>query len=192
MDELVQESDLIVIGTLQAVSQHSKNGIDYGEGFILIEKIVSGNVKTNDGFPLKETDKIHLKWQNSSMIACPRIEHKGNENQKKVWLLTVEPDKTVRADYPGRAVSLDDLAEVKKQLKKQKVSNRTARTVSVQSEESSLVQAQTVEETADDFKCMYSLKENKTKEYSLFQAFLVVLAAIPLYCFLYRSRFKIR
>ncbi len=192
LDELVKESDLIVIGTLQSVSEYSKEDTDYGEGMILIEKVVSGNIKTINGFPLKAGDKIQLKWQNLSMIACPRVEHKGSENKKEIWLLTVENDKTVRADYPGRSVPLDNLAEVKKYLPKQNPTNKNAKIVNTQNDEEQISQMLSVEKTSEVIKCPLYSEQSKQKEYSPFQAFLIILASMSLYYLLYRSRFKIR
>lgn len=192
LDELVKESDLIVIGTLQSVSEYSKEDTDYGEGMILIEKILSGNVKTINGVPLKAGDKIQLKWQNLSMIACPRVEHKGSENKKEIWLLTVENDKTVRADYPGRSVPVGNLSEVKKYLQKQKSSNKTAKIVKTQNDEEQTSEIQPVEQTTEVIKYPLNSDESKQKEHSPFQAFLVVLLSMSLYYLLYRSRFKIR
>lgn len=192
LDELIKESDLIVTGTLQSVSEYSKEDTDYGEGIILIEKVVSGNVKTINGFPLKTGDKIELKWHNLSMIACPRVEHKWSENKKEIWLLTVENDKSVRADYPGRSVSLDKLDEVKKHLRKRKSSNKTAQIVKTQNDGWQISQPIIAEQTSEIVYCALHSEESKQKEYSPFRALLVILASISLYYLLYRSRFKIR
>ena len=105
LEELVEDSDLIVVGTLQTVSEYTKDETDFSEGRILVESIIYGNVKTETNQFLKANDKLYLKWQNLSYIACPRIEHKYVLNQKGIWLLKVDPDGSVRADYPGRFVS---------------------------------------------------------------------------------------
>ena len=120
LDELTKDSDLIVVGTLQSVSEYTENGIDYGKGNIVVEKVIFGNVKNADGFSLKPGDNLRLEWRNKSFIACPRIEHKYSENKKEIWLLTVEPDATVRANYPGRSRSLDELREIEKLLRNTK------------------------------------------------------------------------
>ena len=192
LDELVRDSDLIVIGTLQSISEYSKEDTDYGEGMISIEKVLSGNVKTINGFPLKAGDGVQLKWHNLSMIACPRVEHKWSENKKEIWLLTVENDKTVRADYPGRSMSLDNLAEVKKNLQKQNSSNKTAKIVKTQNDAGQISQPLLAEQTSETVYCALYSEESKQKEYSPFQALLVILASISLYYLSYRSRFKIR
>ncbi len=190
LDELVKESDLIVIGTLQSVSEFSKENTDHGEGRILIEKVLAGNVKTVDGFSLKAGDEIQLKWQNLSMIVCPRVGHKSSENKKEIWLLTVDPDKTVRADYPGRSRSLDEFAEVKRYLRKS--SSKTAKIVRTQKEIKQIIQPPSVEQISEIIKYPLHSEESKGKENSPFQALLVILTSISLYRLLYRSRFKIR
>lgn len=101
-EELIQETDLIVIGTLQGVREFTKDDIDYSEGTIRIDKVIAGNSETSGGTPLKFGDRIVIKWRNSSMIACPRVEHKGDENIKGIWLLEVKNDGTVSSDYPWR------------------------------------------------------------------------------------------
>ncbi len=83
-DELVKESDLIVIGTLQSVSRYTKDNIDYSEGKIVVEKVISGNVKTTEGFSLKMGDKIKFKWQASTLIVYPRLDHSSNEYKKGI------------------------------------------------------------------------------------------------------------
>ncbi len=192
-DELVKESDLIVIGTLQSVSRYTKDNVDYSEGKIVVEKVISGNVKTTEGFPLKLGDKIKLKWQASTLIVCPRLDHSSNEYEKGIWLLEVESDGTVSADYPGRFNSLDEMSEIKKILRKMKV-RKTSHRVELSNENPLNITNQQIQ-NSDTF-------ENQTIEpvktsttvgsYSTFNALLVALFSLGLYLILYRSRFKIR
>jgi hypothetical protein len=192
-DELVKESDLIVIGTLQSVSRYTKDNVDYSEGKIVVEKVISGNVKTTEGFPLKLGDKIKLKWQASTLIICPRLDHSSNEYEKGIWLLEVESDGTVSADYPGRFNSLDEMSEIKKILRKMKV-RKTSHRVELSNENPLNITNQQIQ-NSDTF-------ENQTIEpvktsttvgsYSTFNALLVALFSLGLYLILYRSRFKIR
>lgn len=114
LDELVHDSDIIVIGTLEQVSEYTQNGMDYGQGSILIDEVVWG--MENPG------GLLSLKWQNESILVCPRVEHRPNKGKKRIWLLTVEADGSVRADNPGRVVELGERARVEQYLAKSLVS----------------------------------------------------------------------
>jgi len=191
--ELVKESDLIVIGTLQSVSRYTKDNIDYSEGKIVVEKVISGNVKTTEGFPLKLGDKIKLKWQASTLIICPRLDHRGNENEKGIWLLEVESDGTVSADYPGRFNPLDEMNEIKKILRKMNV-RKTSQRVELLNENPLNITNQQIQ-NSDTFE-KQTIEPIKTSapvgSYSALNALLVALFSLSLYWILYRSRFKIR
>jgi hypothetical protein len=69
LEDLVQDTDVIVIGTLQGVSQYTRNGMDYAQGSIIIDEVVWG--AANPG------DLLTLKWQNQSNLVCPRVEHRS-------------------------------------------------------------------------------------------------------------------
>ena len=58
--DIVEQSDLIVIGTLDHVEEYTKEKMDYGQGIITVHKVLFG--KTETGEPLA------LLWNN----ACPR------------------------------------------------------------------------------------------------------------------------
>lgn len=105
LDVLVHESDIIVVGTLQDVSEFTKDGVDYGEGKILVEEVLWGNARVGE--------KLLLKWRNASAIMCPRDEHAHNKDKKLVWLLTSSDTGVVYASNSGRVVKLDKLSEVK-------------------------------------------------------------------------------
>ena len=192
-DELVKESDLIVIGTLQSVSKYTKDNVDYSEGKIVVEKVISGYVKTTEGFPPKLGDKIKFKWQASTLIVCPRLDHSGNENEKGIWLLEVESDGTVSADYPRRFNSLNEMSEIKKILRKIKV-RKTSQRVELLNENPLNITNQQLQ-NSDTFKnqTIEPIKTSATVgSYSTFNALLIALFSLELYWILYRSRFKIR
>jgi hypothetical protein len=192
-DELVKESDLIVVGTLQSVSRYTKDNVDYSEGKIVVEKVISGYVKTIEGFPPKLGDKIKFKWQASTLIVCPRLDHSGNENEKGIWLLEVESDGTVSADYPRRFNSLNEMSEIKKILRKTKV-RKTSQRVELLNENPLNITNQQLQ-NSDTFKnqTIEPIKTSATVgSYSTFNALLVALFSLGLYWILYRSRFKIR
>src|SRR5262245_24858239 len=100
VDELIQDSDLIIVGTLSGVSEYTSDDVDYGEGTILVEDVIWGDVSLGES--------LALRWKNGSFVACPRIEHKHAENKRAIWILTTGPGGEVRADYPGRFVELSD------------------------------------------------------------------------------------
>jgi len=121
LNELVQDSDLIIVGTLEGVSQYSKDGVDYAQGTIRVNEVIWGSANVGD--------LLALKWQNASNIICPRVEHRHNQSKMGLWLLTVESGGDVRADYPGRFVELGERSKVERFLMKNKVSLRGAQSV---------------------------------------------------------------
>src|SRR5215204_1000512 len=96
---LMEESNIVVKGTLISVSSYSKDNIDYSQGAIDIEEFISGNVKTIEGLSLKTGDKIKLTWQNPSTKVNGRIELGGSENNEVIWILKVKDDGTVSSNY---------------------------------------------------------------------------------------------
>lgn len=111
--DLVQESDIIVVGALGDVREYSDRGTDYGNGTIQVEEVIWGNVK--------EGQNLALLWTNGTGVVCPRVEHKNKENQKGIWLLTLDENGNVRADYPGRFVDLEERDNVASALMKRPV-----------------------------------------------------------------------
>lgn len=95
-EELVADSDLIVVGTLKDVRKYTRGEQDYGRGTIEVKEVLWGKAKPGD--------RLALRWSNSSRIICPRVEHKPHANKERVWLLKEGRCGTVRADYPGRVL----------------------------------------------------------------------------------------
>lgn len=196
--DVVKRSDLILIGTLQSVSQYTKNEIDYSEGILLIEQVVAGDVKTTDGFPLRSGDKIKLKWQNSSFVICPRVEHKGHENAKGFWIIEVTEDGAVSSDYPWRFKPLGEADEVGKALRKENPRQTSLKVKLLNENSQNAMNQQTkivdsIENQSNQPVKIVEINDISTKrKYSLLNALLVVLFSSGLYWLLYRSRFKIR
>ena len=113
LEELVCDSDLIVVGTLSSVSEYSKNGMDYAQGTITVDETIWGAV------PPGET--LTLKWDNPSNLVCPRVGHLHNLDKKGIWLLTLSSDREVRANHPRRFVELDHKEEVAKILSQKNI-----------------------------------------------------------------------
>lgn len=106
VEELVQETDLIVVGTLRDVSEHTAADVDYGQGRIEVREVIWGKVSPGDS--------LLLKWSNPSGVICPRVEHDSNRGEG-IWLLTREGE-AVAADYPGRFVEMSERRRVEAAL----------------------------------------------------------------------------
>jgi hypothetical protein len=190
LDELVKDSDLIVVGTLKSVSEYSYGGEKNGKGRIIVEQVIAGSVKTNEGLPLKSGDKLKLVWRED--FACIYGTHKRTENQIGVWFLKVEKDGTVISGHPSRFKSPEELSEIIDALKKERGSANQVKSPAksiktVDAEESGKEPIR----TSDIDKSIKTVDVSRW-EYSPFNAFLVIIASLFLYYFLYRSRFKIR
>ena len=104
LDELVDQSDLIAVGTLVDVEESSDGTTDTGKGRIKIEEILKG--------PDKLIDRT-LFWRNPTGLSCPRVEHKANKGIKAIWLLELKEDGSVEANHPERFVDLKQRDAVK-------------------------------------------------------------------------------
>jgi hypothetical protein len=102
--ETVQDSDVIVIGTLKNVHEYSDKGIDYGNGAIQVEEVIWGYVMKDQN--------LTLKWDNRTGAVCNGVEHKSQENQKGIWLLTSDGQGNSRADDPGSFIELEEKDKV--------------------------------------------------------------------------------
>src|SRR5687767_14379706 len=77
LDELVAESDLIIVGTLYAAAEDDE-GI--GKGYIMVDEIVSGRAKTFENRPLVVGNSLKITWADN--WACAMGMHMGRANQK--------------------------------------------------------------------------------------------------------------
>ena len=191
LNELIKDSDLIVVGTLTAISEKSEDFVIRGTGEIVIEKIIAGNVKTSKGFPLKFGDRLQLNYIEG--FACVYGSHKRIENEKGIFLLTVNDKEEIQYENFS---PLDDSSEIKKLLQRGIKPNNIAKLIKIRNdaEQTSLTPSVEISENQNSETSYYTTQSSKSraKEYSPFRAFLVILASIFLYYFLYRSRFKIR
>ena len=168
LDKLVKDSDLIVVGTLQSVSEHRFDSENKGEGQIIIEQVIIANAKTGEGSPIKSGDKLKLIWNED--FACVYGIHKRTESQKGVWFLKVGDDGSVISGHPQRFKSTDELTEIRNALEQEKISGA---------------------QTNSPAKIIKTV-DVSGRNYFPFNAFLTMLVSIFLYCLLYRKRFKIR
>lgn len=107
VEELVQDTDLVVVGTLRDVSEHTADEVDYGEGRIHVREVIWGRVSPGDS--------LLLKWSNPSRMVCPRVENEDNKDREGIWLLTRDGE-AVAANYPGRFVDLSERRRVEAAL----------------------------------------------------------------------------
>jgi hypothetical protein len=96
LDELVQDCDIIVVGTLTDVTEHSLNGTDFGQGTILIDEVVWGAASAEES--------LVLKWQ-TNRESSVRVST-DKPGRKAIWLPTVEDGGVVCANYLGDRGSL--------------------------------------------------------------------------------------
>ena len=102
--ETVQDSDVIVIGTLKDVYEYSYRGIDYGQGAIQVEEVIWGNV-------IKDQN-LTLKWDKHTGAFCGEVGYKSQENKKGIWLLTIDEHGSRRATDYGGFVELEEKDKV--------------------------------------------------------------------------------
>ena len=122
----------------------------------------------------------------------------ARNNMNYIWLLEVEKDGTVTANYPWRFASLSEMSEIKKILRKVKV-RKTLQKVELLDENSpnspnqqtqilDTIQDRTIEPT----KTVKVIDVSSESKHSPFNALLVALFSLGFYWLLYRSKFKIR
>lgn len=180
LEELVADSDLIVIGTLHSEYEDSEG---LGRGYILVERIITKGVKTLDNTPLRHGDNLKIEWADN--WACASGMHLRRVGQKGIWLLKVEGDGTVRAGYPGRFLPLEDLGEIERLLKKKQITISTKVDVEIeQSRQNSVL--------APEFSSEVTVDITPFDKHSAVRAILVSLFFLGLYLVLYKSRLRIR
>jgi hypothetical protein len=103
-DELIADSDLIVVGALEETTEYTRGDRSFGRGTIVVERVLWGRAR--------EGDRLPLRWSNASTISCPRVEHAGSAGRRIIWLLERGRGGTVRADHPGRVLPLLEQDEV--------------------------------------------------------------------------------
>lgn len=187
LDEAIKNNDLIIVGTLKDISERFEEDGTYGEGKIVVENFIAGNIKTEDDRSLKSGDKLHLNY--AETFSCVMGSHKRIENEKGVFLLKLNNDGEIQyKDFR----SLESLPEIRKLLSKGVKTNRVAQIIKLFDENISISQPKFDSENSKPVYCDLVTANSKETDYSTLQALLIILASIRLYRFLYRSRFKIR
>jgi hypothetical protein len=82
LEELVEKSDFIVIGTLGEVSEFTKWRTDYSRGVITVEEVLWGKLAVGE--------KLVLEWRNWTGARVGRQHHEKWEKRKVIWLLTFD------------------------------------------------------------------------------------------------------
>lgn len=118
IEDLVPQSDLIVVGRLKGVSEFSSDGVDYGRGRIDVSEVIWGIAAPGES--------LDLRWQNESSLMCSRVDHRDAVGTDGIWLLTRSSDGTVRADEEARFVALDRRSEVARSLARHPICIRSA------------------------------------------------------------------
>jgi len=191
LDKSVKESNLIVEGTLQSVSKIETEELEISKGFLLIEKVVSGNVRTEKGERLKAGDLIEVHWQNLKMFSC---NFQIDAYSSGIWLLQLDNDGVTKPLFPGAMVSVSELNDVRKHLKKFKGKNESVKTVKIKDkpeDELQVVAAKNPNRPISPISFGIHSVERKPNM-RLIWTLLVVLGALSLNYLLYRSRFKVR
>lgn len=182
LDELVADTDLIIVGTLHSAVENSEYE---GKGYILVDRLVTRTAQTVGGRPLRQGDNLKIKWLDN--WACAEGMHMGRVNEEGVWLLKVEKDGTVGAAYPGRFRPVSDLAEVDKLLRRQKIKRKVSR-VDVLIPQLEEPKAVVSEPSGPEV----VVAVPASSDFSLYRGLLVGFVSFGLYIILYRSRFRIR
>jgi hypothetical protein len=176
IERFVEWNNLIVIGELHNVSETVIGEGKISKGTLAIEQVIFGNFVSSSGQNLKPNDKIQIEW-----ISVP------DQNKRRIWFLDVDSNGKIKMQWD---ISLEEMSEVKKHLKKKKADNLVKR-IKLENEFQVVSRTKSVTEQKR-VECLYSVQEAKPKKYPSFSAFLAILTSISLYYFLYRSPFRIR
>jgi hypothetical protein len=101
LETVVQESDLIVVGTLDNVCKFSQWRTDYGRGIITVQEPLWGKVKPGE--------KLALEWKNRRVRYWNRAEYGDMQNKEAIWLVRLDGSGYVRSQ---RVVPVSKKGEV--------------------------------------------------------------------------------
>jgi hypothetical protein len=182
IDELIKESDLIVVGTLTSILEKNVDFAVHGTGEIVVEKIVAGDRETAKGFLIKRGDRLLFGYIEG--FPCVMGSHKRIENEKGIFFLTFDDKGEIKSESFR---PLNDLSAIKNLLKKGITPRESLKTVKLQNA------APNAPQPVSFFTPYDNCSSKRAAEiFSVKMAFLVFLSSILLYWILYRSRFKIR
>lgn len=180
VEELVAESDLIVVGTLYSPTE---DHIGIGKGYIHVEEIIFGNARTRSSRPLQVGDSLKIEWADN--WACASGMHMGRVGKRGVWLLQVKPGGTVDAGYPGRFTTDEKESTLIRKLVKTK---KKAPSVEIDVKPSAVLSPQT--ESVKNIPINVALHEEDLPA-ALARASITFFLAFGLFILLYRKRFGV-
>ncbi len=178
LDELIKDTGLIVIGTLNS-AQEDYEGI--GRGYISVDSVITSGATTWDNKPLANGDNIKITWADN--WACAGGMHLGWQGTKGIWLLKIKDNGTVVAGYPGRFISIEELYTIRELLGRQKEIRSVAVDISDVDSHSQLREPESAQQIN---------KFDTTEQYSMSRASFVLSLFVSLYWILYKTRFRIR
>ena len=186
LEEAIQNSDLIVVGILREVTQKEEGGTIYGEGKIVVEQYVTGNVKTRGGDKPAPGDRLQLNYIED--FTCVYGAHKRMEGQRVIFLLSFDDNGEIRSeDLRAR----ESLADVQAVLAKGFKPRGVFKIIKIEDK----IEPATAAENPDEPPAEISFFAYSFERRSIlggFRAFLALLFSVSLYYLLYRSRFRIR
>ena len=165
LKDQVIESDLIVIGTLNKtmtkLSTKSENNSIYGRFEIVIERVIAGNIKTNEGLRLKPNDKIPFRELYGSFSQ--------EESRKGIFLLTLDKTGNIESQY---FYELTGLAEVNKYLKIHSKTQEAIKILNIPNLDGNSPQPFLTEQTSVNNFCELSIEtSNKNELFSISSTF---------------------
>ncbi len=104
LEDLLKQTDVIVVARLTSVVTTTKEAIDYSSGTLVVSEVLRGSAKAGQ--------KLNLEWSNFTGLACPRVENCHHTNRAMIWLLQNSSNASVSADYPGRVLDLERRMEL--------------------------------------------------------------------------------
>ncbi len=185
----VKESDLIIVGTLREISEKNGSIGISGNGMILIEQFIAGNVKTDKGLTPSAGDGFELDYVENN--ACVMGSHRAIENEKGVFLLYFDESGELKAeDFRP----LSDLAEIKRLLKKGVRRQKASKMIKTLKDAEQEINVPSLKNPSEENSPItFGIDEiDPTPDFGAVRAFFVLSFSGALYYFLYRSRFKIR
>jgi hypothetical protein len=108
LEDLLADSDYVVVASLADVKEWSNDKTDFGKGVLTVSEVLS-----------KQQPKVRtltLLWQNPTGMICPRVVHEESGGAQFLWLLKRQKNGAVTASHPSRVLPLSERANVEKAL----------------------------------------------------------------------------
>jgi hypothetical protein len=178
LKELVEDSDLIVIGTLHSANE---DGDGIGQGYVSVEQIISRDLGdsylTTAGRRLAIGDNLRIKWADN--WACAAGMHMSRVGKKGIWLLKVDGEGAAQAGYPGRFRPVSDSNQIDRLVTKSAIKRPALLNVNTG-------------ETDEEPSLSTFIEQAPNSDLAVLRAAATLLISIGLYFLLYKSRYGIR